>query len=113
MNELNRWMQHLLDTGVSAEGMKEFKSMYEDMLFSTAMDDNQDVMKMFQVIDMMGNENVESEIMRRYLYYIYGKFLVSDIYAGLIGEYIHDSDKDTALVLDELHEVALEKITKQ
>lgn len=106
-------MKHLLDTGVSAEGMKEFKSIYQDMLYSTAMDENQDVMKMFQVIDMMGNDNVESEMMRRYLYYIYGKFLVADIYAGLIAEFQYESKDETASILEELFTIALDRITKQ
>ena len=106
-------MKHLLDTGVSAEGMKEFKSIYQDILYSTAMDENQDVMKMFQVIDMMGNDNVESEMMRRYLYYIYGKFLVADIYAGLIAEFQYESEEKTASILEELFTIALDRITKQ
>ena len=106
-------MKHLLDTGVSAEGIKEFETIYKDILYSTAMDENQDVMKMFQVIDMMGNDNVESEMMRRYLYYVYGKFLVADIYAGLIAEFQYESTKETASILEELFTKALDRITKQ
>jgi len=106
-------MKHLLDTGVSAEGIKEFEKIYKDILYSTAMDENQDAMKMFQVIDMMGNDNVESEMMRRYLYYIYGKFLVADIYAGLIAEFQYESEEETASILEELFTIALDRITKQ
>jgi hypothetical protein len=116
MNELDRWMNLLLDMDVSAEGIKEFEIIYKDILYSTSMseDNNQeDVLNMFKVIDMMGDNNTESEMLRRYLYYIYGKFMVADIYAGVIGSTMHSCDKQEAMLLDEIMTIAIDKIIKQ
>lgn len=111
MTELDKWMKHLLDTGVSAEGIKEFETIYKDILYSTSISDEQDVMGMFNVIDMMGEDTVESEILRRYLYFIYGAYLITDLYAGVIGEFIgFQSDQNTAQLLDTLWETAMDRV---
>lgn len=110
MTELDKWMKHLLDTGVSAEGVKEFETIYKDILYSTSISEEQDVMSMFNVIDMMGEDTVESEILRRYLYFIYGAYLVTDLYAGVIGEFIgFQSDQNIAQLLDTLWETAMDR----
>ena len=113
MNELDRWMNLLLNKGVSAEGLREFESIYKDMIYSTAINEELDVMRMFDIIDMMGDDNTDSEMMRRYLYYIYGKFLVADIYAGIIGDMMGSVDKDERMMLEDIMELAIDKIIKQ
>jgi hypothetical protein len=111
MTELDKWMQHLLDTEVSAEGIKEFERIYKDILYSTSISEEQDVKSMFAVIDMMGEDTVESETLRRYLYFIYGAYLITDLYAGVIGEFIgFQSDKNTVDLLNALWETAIDRV---
>ena len=116
MNELDRWMNLLLDTDVSPEGIKEFESIYKDMIYSTALSNKHsehDVFNMFKVIDMMGEDNAESEMLRRYLYYIYGKFIVADVYAEVVGNMMPSCSKQEAILLDEIMSAAINKIIKQ
>lgn len=118
MNELDRWMSLLLSEGVSPEGIKEFESIYKDMIYSTAMSNElneEDVFSMFEVINMMGEDNAESEMMRRYLYYVYGKFIVADIYAAVVADMVFKQNctQAEASALSQLLETAIEKIIKQ
>jgi hypothetical protein len=113
MNELKKWMTLLLDMNVSAEGIKEFEMTYRDILYATSISYDQtkdDMLNMFKVIDMLGDENTESEILRRFLYYIYGKFIVADIYAGVIGEHMRSSNNTERILLDEIMNSAITKI---
>lgn len=115
MNELKKWMMLLLDMDVSAEGIKEFETIYKDMVYSTSISEDQsqdDVMNMFKVIDMMGEDNTESEMLRRFLYFIYGKFLVADIYAGVIGQCMYNASDDERMLLEEVMTLSIDKIIK-
>jgi hypothetical protein len=111
MSELERWMKLLLDKGVSAKGMREFKNTYQDLIFSTSINEDVDRMRMLEIIDYMGEDDSESEIMRRYLYYIYGKFISADAYAGCIGKSMADADDDWKMLLDSIMDDAINKIT--
>jgi len=51
--------------------------------------------------------------MRRYLYYIDVKFLVADLYAGIIGDMMGSVDKDERMMLEDIMELAIDKIIKQ
>jgi hypothetical protein len=111
MSELERWMKLLLDKGVSAKGMREFKNTYQDLIFSTSINEDVDRIRMLEIIDYMGEDDSESEIMRRYLYYIYGKFISADVYAGCIGKSMADADDDWKMLLDSIMDDAINKIT--
>lgn len=113
MSELDRWMKMLLDKDVSGEAIKEFAVLYRDMVTSTSINEDFDVHDMFSVIDYFGNDNKESEMLRRFLYYLYGKFVAADIYAGVIGEIAGEVDEDYREVLWNVMDEAISKITKK
>lgn len=113
MSELDRWMKILLDKDVSGEAIKEFAILYRDMVTSTVINDDFDAHDMFTVIDYFGDDNSESEMLRRYLYYLYGKFVAADIYAGVIGETAGEVDEDYREVLWNVMDEAISKITKK
>lgn len=113
MSELDYWMRFLLDKGISANGIKEFESMYRDVIYSTSINDDIDRIKMLDVISRLGNDDEESEILRQYLFYAYGKFVTADIYAGCIGLLVANASADDKILIDHLNELmdkALNKI---
>jgi hypothetical protein len=112
MNELQKWMKILLDKGVSARGMREFKNTYEDVIFSTSINEDVDRLKMLEVISYMGEDDAESDMMRQYLFYIYGKFVSADVYAGCIGSSMADADDEWRMLLDSIMDEAITKITE-
>ena len=112
MNELEKWIKVLLDKDVSAKGLRDFKTAYQDIIYSTYLNEDMDEVNMLNVIDFVGDDNEESEIIRRYLYYVYGKFMSADIYAGCIGKAMSDADDEWRMLLDSIMEDAIIKITK-
>ena len=113
MNELERWMKILLEKDVSANGLREFKRVYTDLLYSTSINHDVDKIKMLEVIDVMGEDDDESQLLRRSLYYVYGKFVSADIYSGCIGEMMSIANEYERTMLERLMDEALNKIIKQ
>jgi hypothetical protein len=112
MNELDKWMKLLLDKGVSVKGLREFKTAYQDIVFSSFLNDDIDELHMLDVIGFVGDEDEESETIRRYLCYVYGKFVSADIYAGCIGKAMSGADDEWRMLLDSIIEDAIKQITK-
>ena len=55
---------------------------------------------------------VVMDMMRQYLFYIYGKFVSADIYAGCIGGSMADADDEWKMLLDSIMDEAITKITE-
>jgi len=115
MNELHRINNSLLDSDVSAELISEFNRIYAELMLATAsnMDEvDDDTENVLNVIDMIGYDDDQSAKVRRYLYYLYGKFRATDLYAEAMGELspaLSDSERE---VLDTLMDIAINKINK-
>lgn len=82
MNNISYWKDRLMSEGVDYSLVEEFTKTVKDIMFAKAIDVNKmDTQNIFDIIDLFGDDDDDSEKIRRYLYYIVGEMNCSDSYA--------------------------------
>lgn len=102
MSDLNRWLERLLDEGASAEVIKEFRTLYGELMLGITANEEFSRDEIFDIIKTMGDDDLDAVNAKIYLAYVIGKYQAADAYASAIGENItedsvHDSFIDNVM----------------
>jgi hypothetical protein len=95
MKNIAYWTDRLDNEGVSQELKYEFIKTLNDLALAMSISEEKtNVNAMFTIIDLFGDEDTDSERLKRYLYYCLGDIVCSESYAYALA--ISDVDTDKA-----------------